>query len=308
MKNYYNILNVDEGADEGAIKKAYRKLQMKYHPDKGGDPEKAKEINEAYDCLGDTMKRKQYDMQRNGGGIFGMPGGIPGGGMPGGMDNIFKMFFNQDDSFNMMHQAMHGGMQGGMPGGPNIRIFHNGRPVHMNQKPPEINKTVTISIEDSYIGKTIHVNIERWIQNNNVRKTEKESLYVPIHCGIDNNEIIVVRGKGNVMNNIRSDLKLHIKVNNQTPFKRKGMDLIYEKKLSLKEALVGFSFELKHLNGKTLNINNSGDYIVEPNNHQLINKYGMKRNDKYGNLIIIFKVEFPKALTKQQKEKIKNIL
>ena len=83
MKNYYNILNVDEGADEGAIKKAYRKLQMKYHPDKGGDPEKAKEINEAYDCLGDTMKRKQYDMQRNGG-PFGMPGGLHGG-MPGGM-------------------------------------------------------------------------------------------------------------------------------------------------------------------------------------------------------------------------------
>ena len=303
MKNYYNVLNVDENADEGTIKKAYRKLQMKYHPDKGGDPEKAKEINEAYDCLGDNMKRRQYDMQRKGG-PFGMPG-LHGGGMPGGMDDIFKMFFNQDDSFNMMHQAMHGG---GMPGGPNIRIFHNGRPVHVNQKPPEINKTVTISLEDSYVGKTIPVNIERWIQNNNVRKTETESLYVPIHCGIDDNEIIVVRGKGNIMNNMRSDLKLHIKVSNQTPFKRNGMDLIYEKKLTLKEALVGFSFELKHLNGKTLNINNSGDYIVEPNNHQLINKYGMKRKDKCGNLIIIFKVEFPKTLTKEQKKKIGEVL
>ena len=80
------------------------------------------------------------------------------------------------------------------------------------------------------------------------------------------------------------------------------------KKLTLKEALVGFSFELKHLNGKTLNINNSGDYIVEPNNHQLINKYGMKRKDKCGNLIIIFKVEFPKTLTKEQKKKIGEVL
>ena len=64
MKNYYTILNVDENADEGTIKKAYRKLQMKYHPDKkGGNSEKAKEVNEAYDCLGDKDKKKQYDMQ-----------------------------------------------------------------------------------------------------------------------------------------------------------------------------------------------------------------------------------------------------
>ena len=303
MKNYYTILNVDENADEGTIKKAYRKLQMKYHPDKkGGNSEKAKEVNEAYDCLGDKDKKKQYDMQRK---------GIPFGGMHGmggGMDDVFNMFFNQGDPFNhisMMQQAMHGQSMGGHP---NIRIFRNGRPVHVNQKPPEINKTLNISLKDAYNGKSVPISIERWIQQNNNRRTENETLYVPINQGIDNNEIIIIKGKGNVLNTNRGDIKIHIKITNKSHFKRNGLDLIFEKKLSLKEALTGFSFELKLLSEKTLNINNAGDYIIEPNNHQMVNNYGMKRNNKVGNLIISFKVEFPKTLSNDQKNKLKKIL
>ena len=62
--NYYKILNVSESASQSEIKSSYRKLSMKYHPDKGGDAEKFKQINEAYQNLGDEQKRKMYDMQR----------------------------------------------------------------------------------------------------------------------------------------------------------------------------------------------------------------------------------------------------
>ena len=70
MKDYYKILGVPEDAAEEEIKKAYRRLAHKYHPDKGGDVKKFKEINEAYQVLSDKEKRRQYDMARKGMGSF----------------------------------------------------------------------------------------------------------------------------------------------------------------------------------------------------------------------------------------------
>jgi molecular chaperone DnaJ len=82
MKDYYKILGVEKGASEDEIKKAYRKLAHKYHPDKaGGDDKKFKEINEAYQVLSDKNKRTNYD--RFGNADFG---GFPGGAGPGGFD------------------------------------------------------------------------------------------------------------------------------------------------------------------------------------------------------------------------------
>ncbi len=91
-RDYYEILGVSKGADEGEIKKAYRKMALKYHPDKNpGDKEaeeKFKEAAEAYEVLSDSNKRARYDQfghaGMNGGGGFG------GGGM--NMDDIFSQF------------------------------------------------------------------------------------------------------------------------------------------------------------------------------------------------------------------------
>jgi len=82
MKDYYKILGVSRDASEEEIKKAYRKLAHKYHPDKGGDPEKFKEINEAYQVLSDKEKRAQYDRY---GRVF------DGGGFSGGFGEGFDV-------------------------------------------------------------------------------------------------------------------------------------------------------------------------------------------------------------------------
>lgn len=76
-KNYYEILGIDENASEDEIKKAFRKAAVKHHPDRGGDAEKFKEVNEAHQTLSDAAKRQQYDMYRKGGfwGFWGMWGG-----------------------------------------------------------------------------------------------------------------------------------------------------------------------------------------------------------------------------------------
>src|SRR3954470_17181627 len=75
--DYYEILGITKGASQDEIKKAFHKLAHKYHPDKGGDEAKFKEINEAYQVLSDAQKRQQYDQF---GQTFNQPGGQPGGG------------------------------------------------------------------------------------------------------------------------------------------------------------------------------------------------------------------------------------
>lgn len=140
-KDYYKILGVAKDAEEKAIKTAYRKLALKWHPDKNSESDESKaraekmfkEINEAWAVLSDPQKRKQHDMgmsmedMQNGGGMGGFPGGGMnfnmgggGGGMPGGMafdpNEIFKMFFSggMDDNGGM-GSFMNAG--GGRPGG-----------------------------------------------------------------------------------------------------------------------------------------------------------------------------------------------
>ena len=87
MENFYDVLGVKETSSQDEIKKAYRKLVVKHHPDKGGSEDTFKKISEAYDTIGDEVKRKQYDNQKNN----------PFGGMGGGFDPFGDMFnmFNQ---------------------------------------------------------------------------------------------------------------------------------------------------------------------------------------------------------------------
>jgi DnaJ-class molecular chaperone len=85
MKDFYQILGVAENATQDEIKKAYRRLAVEHHPDKGGDENKFKEISESYDTIGDENKRSQYDNQRRN----------PFANMGGGGFNPFEDMFNQ---------------------------------------------------------------------------------------------------------------------------------------------------------------------------------------------------------------------
>ena len=101
MKDLYKILGVDKGADDNVLKKAYRKLAMKHHPDKGGDEKEFKDISEAYEILSDSNKRKTYDL----GGYEALDGS--GGMSTGNPLDIFESMFGSS--------SMPGGMPGGMP-------------------------------------------------------------------------------------------------------------------------------------------------------------------------------------------------
>ena len=116
-------------------------------------------------------------------------------------------------------------------------------------------------------------------------------------------------GVGKVGNPVCGDvMELFIKVENNTEFERQGLDLFINKTISLKEALCGFSFELKYINGKTYTLNNTLGNIIPPNYKKVIMNMGLTREGRVGNLIIHFIVEFPEKMEVSQLEALNNIL
>ena len=316
--DYFKVLGVKETSTDDEIKKAFRKLSMKHHPDRGGDEEQFKKINEAYQTLGDADKRRIYKMKGNN--RFSTINGQQQSFQRGDLDPIFNMIFGGGfqgmpgmPGMPGMVGGMSRGMNGmpGMHGMPHVQVFRNGRPLNMNsiQKPEPIIKTIKITLEQSYIGITYPLQIERWIVINNEKRMEKEKVYVKINKGIDSGEIIIIEGKGNVLNErLKGDIKLFINVENITNIKRDGLNLKINKEITLKDSLTGFKFDIKHLNGKTYTINNDPGNIIPSNYIKEIGNLGMEREGITGKLIIKFSVIFPEKLTEEQIIKLKDIL
>lgn len=320
-ESLYDVLGLDENASQDEIKKSYRKLSLKYHPDKNHelkDKGKFQEISEAYETLGDEDKRRRYDVERKS--PFGAMGGMPGmNGQEVNMEDLFSNLFGFTGA-NMSGPEFAGVFPGAMPGGTpfgNVRVFTNGMPTggfgpafgQPQRKLAPIVKNVHINMEQVMTGANVPVEIERWIVQDGTKIFENETIYVEVPPGIDDNEIILLRDKGNSMSeNVKGDIKIFIKVTNNTLYKRQGLDLIFEKKISLKEALCGFSFELRHVNGKTYTINNNKGSIVTPSYFKSIPNMGFKRDGHIGNLVITFIVEFPEKLTNQQIDAISKVM
>ena len=316
--SHYETLGVKQNASASEIKQAFRKKSLQYHPDKNnGRDEKFKEINEAYNVLSDDASRRNYDMElkfeNNPFGFFSQ-----GLGMPFMRANTMN---ESNPDVNELFSALFGNMMGPeLQGeGPNIRIFHGGvqpehlfgkNPMQNFMKPEPIAKSLEITLEQAYDGCSIPIILERWIMIGDSKINEEETVYIDIYPGIDNNEIITLKERGNVTSEqIKGDVKIHIIINNTTPFTRQGLDLIYNKSLTLKESLCGFAFDIIHLNKKKLAFNNKSKIsIIKPNFKKNIPNMGMKRDGKVGNLIVVFDIIFPDSLSEENTETLSSIL
>lgn len=313
MKDYYKTLGVSQDASESDLKKAFRSLSLKYHPDRNSNDDAKgifQEINEAYETLGDPELRNKYDTELK----FGE------GTMNFQHMNSMDEFNDINNIFNMMFSGM-GGMGGihkmGFGGAPEIRIFNNGTGnfhaqfSHNIQRPPSpITANIEITLEQAYIGCSIPLEYEFWTLSNNMKISEIKTVNIVIPAGVDEDETLVLKGGGNVINeNVKGDLYIKINITNKTMFKRQGLDLIIQKQISLKQALCGFSFDILHLNGKVFCLNNSNNSnIITPGFKKIIPTLGMKRDNAVGNLIIVFEIEFPTKLDEQQILSLKEIL
>lgn len=326
-QDYYEILGVSEKATREEIKRAFHKLSLKHHPDRNPNNAEAQkltqQINEAYEVLGDEDKRKEYDFTRNNplhnmdidmedilASMFSqqMPGGMPFGFPPG------NLFGGVGGMPGVKVHVVHGNPFGpqGFGGGGNNPFLHPFFSQHQQQqqqpqaKPQPIQKDVTVTMAQVYQGDSIPLEIERWIQN---QGREKEILYINIPKGIDEGEIITLKDQGNVLNEQnKGDIRITIHVEPCGDFERSGLDLICKKRISLKEAICGFQFELKHINGKTYTLNNGSGHIVSPNYRKTIPNMGFQRENHKGSLIIQFEVEFPSSLSVETIDKIREIL
>ena len=294
MPTFYDILGVSNDATEDQIKKAYKKLAFQLHPDRNSDPNssaKFQELNEANEVLSDSAKRLNYDNQLNGVNMH----------HPGvqfrDMNDLFKSFF-------------------GGAGLHDMHVFHGMHQQRGNtffqtlNKPVPIVKTLNLTLEQAYIGGSFPLELERWNLVDNTRFDEKLTVYVTIPYGIDENEIMIIHDNGNSINNtIKGDIKIQMKIENTTEFKRHGLDLIYKKTITLKESLCGFEFEIKHLSGKTLAFKNVvNPFIIKPGFKKVIPGFGMKRDNNTGNIIIEFDIIFPENLTPVQMKSISEVL
>jgi DnaJ-class molecular chaperone len=298
MSNHYEVLGVKQTATCDEIKKAYRRLSLQYHPDRNTTDDaigKFQKINDAHEILSDKQTRAEYDLQ-----LKGIGNHFTGDGTEfGDLNNIFNAFMS------------------GMNGIPNVRVFQRGMQPgfsgHFSQqmnKPPPIIRNIELTMEQSYSGGSFPIQINKWTLINGIENEEKQTLYISLPAGIDENEMVLLRNQGHqISENIKGDVKVNIKIKNDSVFKRQGLDLIYNKTITLKEALCGFSFDLKHINKKVFTFNNNiNTTIIKPGQKKVIPNLGMVREKHTGNLIVNFEVLFPDTIKDEDAEKLREIL
>lgn len=212
-KDYYQILGVNKNASQEEIKKAYRKLALKYHPDRGGDQSKFKEINEAYQILGDSQKRAQYDQF----GSAGFDGSGFGGFNQGNQTYRYSAGSNWDDIFGQGGFGFGGGLGD---------IFED----FFGQTFSQVQVELPISITQAILGDKVTFKT----QNNQVVEME-------IPAGTQDGQSFRFRGKGKTYKKGIGDLIVTIRVKIPSRISQEEHEL-YEKIRDLEKTKKSWKF------------------------------------------------------------------
>ncbi|CAL4976462.1 unnamed protein product [Urochloa decumbens] len=318
--SYYDILQVSKDASEAQIKRAYRKLALKYHPDKNPNNEEADkrlaEINNAYEVLMDQEKRKVYDWYGEDG-LKQFQGTRSGGGHAMNVEHVFSNFFGG------------GGME---------------KEEEQIIKGDDVIVELDVSLEDLYMGGSVKI----WRENNVIKPApgnrrckcrneirqreiapgmfyqisepvcetcpnvkyvrEGDFIIVDIEKGMQDGQEILFNEDGEPkIDGEPGDLKFKIRTTQHERFRRKGSDLHATVTISLLEALIGFKKNFNHLDNHSVEIGTKG--ITKPKEVRKLKGEGMPlyQSTKKGDLYITFDVAFPEGLTDDQKTKLTRI-
>tara|TARA_E500000081_G_C6106082_1_gene340115 strand:+ start:260 stop:1126 length:867 start_codon:yes stop_codon:yes gene_type:complete len=235
MKNYYDILGVSEDASNDQIKKAFKDIAKKEHPDRGGDEARFKEANEAYDTLKSSQKRHDYDTMRKFGGTR------QGGGQhPFFNEDIFGDFFSGFQNGDMDFGGKFNFTQG--PGG--ARTFRSSNRGNRNV---QVRMALSIKEAMTHNDKTI---------NYKLPSGRDEFATVKIPAGVQHGVTFKFPGMGDdaIKNVPRGDLMVIMSVLDSDGYTRKGNDLYTDKTIDCFQAIRGHDFNLKTLEDKIIKV------------------------------------------------------
>lgn len=308
-KKFYDVLGVPETASEEDIKKAYRKMALKYHPDKNKSPEaetKFKAVSEAYEILGDKTKRCKYD--KFGDNQVQYDGLNKANTYTFTYPNFFN-FFAGNDAFatSGFNSNFNNNNNNPFMRSQSSRCYSSRskpRKQPLKQDPPVIHD-LYVSLEDVLIGCTKKMKIERNVLYHDRMTTRREMkvLTINVKPGWKAGTKITFKEEGDQNpNSIPSDIIFIVKDKVHKLFERDGCDIKYNCNISLKQALCGANLMIPSLTGEyhPLEIKD----IIYPDMEHRIFGQGLplpKDNSKRGNLIVIFKVQFPDALSDDTK-------
>ncbi|MBR5647903.1 DnaJ domain-containing protein [Candidatus Saccharibacteria bacterium] len=282
-RDYYEVLGVSKNASDDEIKKAYRKLAVKYHPDKNpGDKEaeaRFKEINEAHDVLSDKQKRARYDQ-------FGHAG-VGGNGFGGGAGNPF----GQGGAFNFNGQTFNFDFGGGGLDDILGNLFGFGGP-RRPRRGADYQTSVTLTFEEAIFGTTKSVDIDG------------KSTKIKIPAGIDDGMSIRLHGKGGPApegSTERGDLYVRVRVKPHKHLTREGAIILSEEKIDMVDAALGCEIEVETVDGTVTMKVPAGTQSGTPFK---LSGHGvpLRADGDRGPHIVTIIVETPKNLSKKQKE------
>jgi len=310
--DYYKILGVEKGCDAEAIKKAYRKLALKYHPDRNPNnrdaEERFKKISEAYAVLSDPEKRKQYDnfgsdqfsqrfsqedIFRN----FDINEilrdlGFGGGGMGG-----------QDRSFRHAGKRGHYTFRGGDPFGD---LFQQGNRSYYQQPQAgdDLQYNLSITLEESVFGADKKLALQRGDR-------QVDEINVKIPAGISTGKKLRLAGKGNPgqQGGAAGDLYLNISILPHPIFARDGNDIYLEKSITFTQAVLGTSIEVPTIDGtvKRLKIpagtQNGTKIRMKGYGAPALKGSGTSKGDQF----VKISVDVPRKLTDKQLQLVKKL-
>ncbi len=310
VKDYYKTLGISKSSSKDEIKKAYRDLARKYHPDLNPDnknaEEKFKEIQEAYEVLYDDQKRQQYDAFGSTG-FNSQPRGGPGfsssytysGDIPS-FDEIFKDIFSY----------------AGGQGGP-FRQQTRGRSDKLNdlfgnfgrgagfseQKPKNTQHEITVDFNTAIKGGTKDLTIN---SRDTRGKQKSEKLSVKIPPGVDTGSKIRIQGKGEQIGNKRGDLILKVKVQTHKIFRREKNNIVIDLPVTFYEAALGTKVDVPTIDGNARMVIPPG--VQNGSKLRLKNK-GVKniKTGKNGDQYVIIKIVMPDKIDKNVLDKLEEI-
>jgi molecular chaperone DnaJ len=271
LENYYNVLGVSENATQEEIKKAFRQKSKEHHPDRGGNEEEFKKINEAYSAIGDEQKRAEYDNQRNN--PFGA-GGNPFGGDPfdifanmfgGGRqqrrapDRVVDLKIGAVDSFlgkkiDVSFKRKKNCDPCGGQGGERDNCTVCGGSGHVTQRVGNaFFQNIVQTACGSCNGRGYHFKNVCNVCHGEGRQDENMLVSINVPVGLSDGQMIKAGGMGDFSNGMFGDIIFKVEIVNQDGFEKSGGDLIYTKFMSIDE-LNNDTIDVPHPHG-TIKIN-----------------------------------------------------